>query len=155
MKEQIAIIRKTRAGFINLMTPLSIEQLNHIPTGYNNNILWNFGHIVVTQQALCYGLSGLPMNVDKALLDKYRKGAKPESFIPSEELELLKNLSVSLLDTFDTDIKKKSLFKEVKPYMTSLGYEIDSIEKAIQLNTFHEGLHYGYAMSLKRVVLNA
>jgi hypothetical protein len=154
MKEQIEITRKTRAGFINLMTPLSIEQLNHIPTGYNNNILWNFGHILVVQQALCYGLAGLPQNVDKALSEKYRKGTKPESSISTEEFELLKNLSVSLLDTFDTDLKKKSIFKNIKPYMTSLGFEIDSIENATKFNTFHEGLHFGYTLSLRRAVLN-
>jgi DinB superfamily len=154
MKEQIAIIRKTRAGLINLMTPLSIEQLNHIPTGYNNNILWNFGHIIVVQQALCYSLAGLPQNVDKALSEKYRKGTKPEIFIPAEEFEMLKNLNVSLLDTFESDLKKKTLFRNMKPYMTSLGFEIDSIEKAIQFNTLHEGLHYGYALCLKRSVLN-
>ena len=154
MKEQIAIIKKMRAGFINLMTPLSIEQLNHIPTGYNNNILWNFGHILVVQQALCYGLSGLPQNVDKALSEKYRKGTKPESFISAEEFEMLKTLSVSLLDTFEKDHKKKAIFKDLKPYMTSLGFEIDSIGTAIQFNTLHEGLHYGYALCLKRAVLN-
>jgi DinB superfamily len=153
MKEQIDIIRKVRAEFIKIMTPLSIEQLNHIPLGYNNNILWNFGHIIVVQQALCYALAGLPQNVDKALSEKYRKGTKPESVISIEEFEMLKNLSVSLLDIFDKDLKKKSTFKNMKPYMTSLGFEIDKIEKAIQFNTFHEGLHYGYAMSLKRVVV--
>ena len=153
MKEQIAIIKKTREGFINLMTPLSIEQLNHIPAGFNNNILWNFGHIIVIQQGLCYGLAGLPQNVDKALIEKYRKGTKPESVISVEEFEALKNLSVSLLDTFENDLEKKSQFKIAKPLMTALGYEIDTFEKAVQFNTFHEGLHYGYTLSLRRAVL--
>jgi hypothetical protein len=39
--------------------------------------------------------------------------------------------------------------------MTSLNVELDNIEKAATFNAFHEGLHFGYMMALKRVVKNS
>jgi DinB superfamily len=152
MKDALEIIRKTRAGFIGMTKNLSIEQMNLVPEGFNNNIIWNFGHIVVVQQGLCYGLAGLPQNVDKSLVIKYKKGSIPDTFISAEEFETLKALSVSLIDTFEEDIAKGIFPKAYSPFMTLLGVEIDSLEKAITFNAYHEGLHYGYAMSLKRAV---
>lgn len=37
----------------------SLEQLNKIPAGFNNNLIWNIGHIIVAQQSLIYQLSNL------------------------------------------------------------------------------------------------
>jgi DinB superfamily len=152
MKDALEIIRKTRASFIGMTKNLSIEQMNLIPEGFNNNLIWNFGHIVVVQQGLCYGLAGLPQNVDKSLAIKYKKDSIPDSFISAEEFEALKSLSVSLIDTFEADIAKGIFPTNYQPFMTLLGVEIDSLEKAISFNAYHEGLHYGYAMSLKRAV---
>jgi DinB superfamily len=152
MKDALEIIRKTRASFIGMTKNLSIEQMNLVPEGFNNNILWNFGHIIAVQQGLCYGLGGLPQNVDKSLVDKYKRGSIPDMFISVDEFELLKELSVSLIDTFEQDIAKGIFPKAYHPYMTLLGVEIDSFDKAIVFNAYHEGLHYGYAMSLKRAV---
>ena len=47
-------IRRNRELFLDLVNSLSVDQLNKIPEGFNNNIAWNFGHIVITTQALCY-----------------------------------------------------------------------------------------------------
>jgi hypothetical protein len=152
MKDVLEIIRKTREGFIGMTKNLSIEQMNLIPEGFNNNILWNFGHIIVVQQGLCYGLAGLPQNVDKSLVDKFKKGSKPEMFVSAEEFETLKTLSVSLIDKFEEEIAKGIFPTNYHPLMTALGVEIDSFDKAILFNAYHEGLHYGYALSLKRAV---
>ena len=152
MKDALEIIRKTRAGFIGMTKNLSIEQMNLVPEGFSNNIIWNFGHIIVVQQGLCYGLAGLPQNVDKSLVDKFKKGSIPNMFISADEFEQLKALSVSLIDTFKQDIEKDIFPKNYHPFMTLLGVKIDNLEQAVTFNAYHEGVHYGYAMSLKRAV---
>ena len=154
MKEQLEIIRKTRESFVLMCKNLSIELMNKIPEGYNNNLIWNFGHIIAVQQGLCYGLAGLPMNIDRALVEKYCKGTRPETFITADEYETLKSLSISLIDIFESDISK-GIFKEIKPMNTALGVEITNFEQAVKFNTFHEGLHFGYSMALKRAVKNS
>lgn len=151
MEKQINITKQTRRNFLNLIDSLSVEQLNKIPAGFNNNIAWNFGHIVVTQQLLCYTLAGAVPRIDQSLIDKYRKGTKPESFIDSDEIELLKNFSIPLIDELEKDIET-NMFDNYKPYPTSYGVELGSIEDAVNFFPVHEAMHYGVALTIKKLV---
>lgn len=151
MEKQINITKQTRRNFLNLIDSLSVEQLNKIPAGMNNNIAWNFGHIVATQQLLCYTLAGAVPKINQSLIDKYRKGTKPESFIDNDEIELLKKLSVSLIDELEKDIKT-DLFNNYKPYPTSYGTELSSIEDAVNFFPVHEAMHYGVTLTIKKLV---
>ncbi len=151
MEKQFSIIKQTRRNFLSLVDALSIEQLNKIPAGFNNNIAWNFGHVVITQQILCYVLAGATPKIDQALIEKYRKGTKPESFIDNDEMQLLKTLSVSLIDKLEKDIKT-DLFKNYKPYSTSYGFELSSINDAVKFFSVHEAMHYGVALAIKKLV---
>lgn len=63
--------RKVLAYYLNNYT---LEQLNKVPAGFNNNLIWNIGHIVVVQQMLAYNLSGLPMMVSQEMVAKYKRG---------------------------------------------------------------------------------
>lgn len=151
MGKSITISRQTRRNFIELIDSLSIEQLNEIPTGLNNNIAWNFGHIVVTQQLLCYSLAGLSPKMDASLIAKYRKGAKPDDFIDAEEINTLKSLSYSLLDELENDLKT-TIFSNYKPYPTSYGFELTNIDDAVSFFAIHESMHYGIALTVKKMV---
>jgi DinB superfamily len=130
---------------------LSLEKLNEIPEGFNNNIIWNFGHVIVTQQILCYKLANLPLKLDMAFVSKYSKGTKPSAFIDEAELAFLKQQAVFLIDELITDIQNGS-FDNYDTYTTSFEVVLNEIEDAVKYMTMHEGLHLGYAMALKRIV---
>ena len=151
MGKSITISRQTRRNFIELMNSLSIVQLNEIPAGLNNNIIWNFGHIVVTQQILCYLLAGATPKMDQSLIEKYRKGAKPEDFVEQVEIDTLKSLAVSLIDELEIDLGT-DLLNNYKAYPTSYGFELTSIEDAIDFYAVHESMHYGVALTIKKLV---
>jgi hypothetical protein len=70
------ITLKTRAILYKFLEQFSLEQLNTVPNGYRNSIYWNIMHVVVTQQLLVYGLSGLPMLIDSQLVEAFRKAQK-------------------------------------------------------------------------------
>tara|TARA_B100000497_G_scaffold110250_1_gene129526 strand:+ start:1092 stop:1562 length:471 start_codon:yes stop_codon:yes gene_type:complete len=143
------ILRSARANFMKFIDGFDLNSLNHIPENFNNNIIWNFGHVIATQQLLTYGLSGLPTPMDQELIGQYRKGTKPESLITQSEVDQLVELSESLIVQFEQDYKKGK-FEDYKTYTTSFGYELTSIEDAIEFNNLHEGMHIGTCIDIRR-----
>lgn len=143
--------RQTRANMLGLMSGLSIEQLNAIPSGFRNNLIWNFAHVIVTQQLLCYGLSGQQPVVDKALIEAYRKGTAPEGTVDEAAYQELLQLSETTLTKFEADYAQ-GIFQNFKLYPTSYGVELSRIEEAFQFNLAHEAMHLGTMMAIKKLV---
>lgn len=151
MKEQIEIIRKIRKFLIESLKELSIEQLNTIPEGFNNNIIWNMGHMIAAQQGICYVRAGLQPPVGQDFFNTYKPGSKPEAKASKEELEKIKELFLSSLDTLENDYEKK-IWTTYPSWNTRYDVPISSIDEAIRFLLFHEGLHLGYITALKRIV---
>lgn len=149
MKEQFDLIRQTRTRFIDLVSGLSIEELNEIPKGMSNNIAWNFGHIITAQQGLCNGLSGVEAEVPEELTASFKKGTRPESFISQEEIDELKEYAMSCIDELERGLAE-NVFVQYKPYTTSYGYTLNNIEDAVRFVMVHDALHLGYAMAIRR-----
>lgn len=143
--------RVTRANIITLAEAFSAEQLNHIPVGYSNNLAWNLGHVLVTQQLLVYRLSGLPGHLSDELIDRYRKDSKPEAPISEEEITTIKEQLLTLVDQTAIDWAEDK-FGEYKEYPTSFGVTLRSTADAMQFNNSHEALHLGYMMAMKKLV---
>lgn len=151
MDKYFDIIAQTRANFIKLIEGLSIEQVNHIPEGFNNNIIWNLAHAISAQQILCYRLSGLTPVVDETFVELFKKGTKPEQFIDEEKLAYIKKLATATIEKLKLDVADQA-FNNYTPYTTSYNVSLASIEDAIKFVSVHEGLHYGYATALRRLV---
>ena len=151
MDTDFAILKATRDNFLNLISGLDIDQLNKIPVNFNNNIAWHLGHIVVARQLLCYQLSGLETGLNDDLINRYKKGSKPEAFISQDEVNMFKGLCVSLDAKMAEDFRA-GIFKTYNEYTTSFGVKLASIEDAVKFNVVHEGLHLGYVMALKRAI---
>lgn len=153
MKIDFTILSKTRANVKKLVTSCSLDQLNKIPEGFSNSIMWNFGHIVITQQLLCYKLSNTEMFVNNDLIEKYRKGSKPDSNSPvsQEEYDTLMSLFDRSPALMEADYENNR-FGEYKEYTTSYGMTLSSIEEAIRFNNVHEAMHLGQCIFLKKFV---
>jgi len=148
------LLKTTRTNFLNLLNEFSVEQINQIPQGFSNNLIWNFGHLVVTQQLLCYKLSGNEMYISDQLINKYKKGSKPESDATLEEVEELKKIAFDLVEKFEKDYtENKSMFDSYSEYSTSYNYTLKNIEDTINFNNTHEGVHYGYALALRKAII--
>lgn len=138
--------RKIMAMFIK---ELSLEQLNKVPKGFNNNIIWNIAHLIATQQQLVYGLSGLPMYISSEFLLAYKKDSKPNGDVTQQGVDEINNLLFSTIEKTQEDYKK-GVFKKYNAYTTSTNSKITSVEEAFQFNNFHEGIHLGYILALKK-----
>jgi hypothetical protein len=146
------IAKHTRLNFIKLMDGLSIEQLNFIPQGYNNNIAWNFNHIVAAQQILCYIRCNVDPRMPLERVTKYQKGSIPQGFISEEELAYYKEQAFTLLDDLREDVAAQ-LFSGYEPVTTMFGVTLSNINNAVDYFVTHDNLHYGYALALRKAVM--
>ena len=151
--KQFDILEKTRKVTLKIIDGLSMDQINTIPSGFNNNIAWNFAHLVVAQQLLCYRMSGLDCNVDENSINSYKKGTapNPEVKMTEKELQYFKELFVSNIDRIKQDYKSGK-FNEYQHYTTSMDISLNCIEDAISFNNVHEGLHLGSILALRKCV---
>lgn len=144
------ILRTTRQNVLRLLEALTPEQLNTIPTGFNNNLIWNAGHIIATQQLLCYGLSGSAFRVDPDWIEGYRKGSRPEESAGAAELARVMEWLTTTAEQLDADYQS-GYFGNFKTYPTSYGMTLGSIEEAITFNNVHEGMHLGTMLTLRKL----
>jgi len=130
----------------------TLETLNKVPEGFNNNIIWNIAHIMVTTQVLAYKLSGLPLSISDEMVAKYKKDSKPEGDVTQEQVDEIKSLLVSTAEQLEVDYKA-GVFKNFTEYTVSTtGNTLRSIDDVLQFNILHEGMHLGYILALSRAV---
>lgn len=151
MKHVLEQTLQIRKGFYGILKHSSREELLKIPQGYNNNIWWNIAHIVSTQQALMYGLSGLELKIPQALKEKFKKGTKPDGTVTDEEIEQVKKFLFSTIEAAIEDYEK-GVFSNYSEYTTSANVTLKNIDDAIAFNFFHEGLHLGSIFALQKAV---
>jgi len=151
MNPAIDRLREPRTYLLKLISELTTEQLNKVPEGYNNNIIWNLGHMVAAQQGICYKRAGLDMIIEEDFFETYKPGSKPERFVNDEEIAIIKERLITSLDRFEADIDS-GIFVNYTPVMTRYGVELTNIDNATAFLPFHDGFHMGYVLALKRAV---
>jgi hypothetical protein len=150
MEKTFEVIKQTKANFLALVEGLSTEQLNKIPEGFKNNIIWNFAHTVSAWQILVYKLSGLPFVIDENFVDLFKKGTKPERFFTEEEINQIKKLSDLSFEKLKLDYYDK-VFTNFNEYETSFGVRLTCVEDAIKYASMHDGLHLGYSLAIRKL----
>lgn len=152
MDNVFKVLQKSREGIYNFAKELTIDQLNHIPQGFNNNIIWNLGHIVAVQQLLVYGLSKTPFVVDQFIIDHFKNKTKPERSYTQEEVDLVLNSLETSIIQMHKDYNDKK-FGTPTPFISkSLNTTFDTIEEIITFNIFHEGLHTGVIQKYAQLI---
>lgn len=134
-----------------MLQTYTLEQLNKIPEGYNNNLIWNMGHIVVVQQMLVYKLSGLPMMISDEMVEKYKRGTKPGEIATQADVDEIQSLLFKAIDQTEADFGNE-IFKNYQEFTTGVGFVVKSASDAMAFNYFHEGLHIGMIMSIRKFV---
>ena len=145
------ITRASRKNVLNLLKGFTAEQMNTIPTGYRNNLVWHLGHLLVTQQLLTYNLAGHKLKIQNELVDQFGKGSEPLKQFSKEEIDEIKEEFLEVIDTTELDYNA-GIFTEFSSYETSFGITLSTVDDAIQFNNVHEGLHMGLIMAMRKLV---
>ena len=151
MQKHFEILKLSRQYIFKNIETLSIEQLNKIPDDFKNNIIWNIAHLVVTQQLLCYKLSGLKCAVSEEMIEKFQNGTAPLLPFSQEEFGSISAQFLSLPEKLEQDFNK-GIFKNYNEYTLSTQLTLNSIEDGIVFNTYHEGIHFGIILQLLKLV---
>jgi hypothetical protein len=147
----LAVTAQTRRNMEAVMRRFNQDQLNRIPRGFRNNLAWNFGHIIVTQQLLTYGRVGLPAPVAPELIARCRKGTVPKETYAITEVEEWYEMAQKALIQTRLDYEEGK-FTDFKPYMTSFGLKLENVEEALTFNLAHEAMHLGAIMAIAKLV---
>ncbi len=151
MNKTINDIKSARLFLLNIISDLSVDQLNKIPAGFNNNIIWNLAHMIAAQQGVCYMRAGKPIVVEEKYFAEYKPGTKPEQQVDKAEVQKIKDLLFTTLDHLAADYET-NMFENYKTWTTRYGAELASINDAISFLLYHEGLHSGVILAIKKLV---
>ena len=151
MQKHFEILKLSRQYIFKNIETLSVEQLNKIPDGFKNNIVWNIAHLVVTQQLICYKLSGLECDVSEEMIEKFQNGTAPTLAVSQEEFETISAQFLSSPEKLEQDFNK-GIFKNYNEYTLSSQLTLNSINDGIVFNTYHEGIHLGIILQLLKLI---
>lgn len=151
LNSQIETVKNIRLYLLEYLKDLTPEQLNEIPEGFNNNIIWNLGHLVSAQQGVCYLRAGLDVVVEQQYFLPYRPGTKPAEVVDEQAIAEIKGLMLSTIIRFEEDYQN-NLFNNYTSWVTRYGVQLNTIEDAVSFLPFHDGFHMGYIMALKRAL---
>ena len=118
---------------------------------FNNNIIWNIAHTIVTQQILVYQLSGLPSMVSDDVLERFKKGTQPDGDLSQAEVNAIRDLLFITIEKTKVDYNN-NVFQKFNQYTVSTKSTLTKVEEAIDFNNFHEGIHLGAILALRKFV---
>ena len=145
------ITLKNRAILKTFIETYTLEELNKIPEGFNNNIIWNIAHTIAVQQSLVYKLSGLPSIISEEMVQRFKKGTKPERDLTQAEDDEIKSLLFSTVEKTKEDFDNK-VFQQYHHYTLTTKNTLTNVMEAIEFNNYHEGVHLGYILALKKSI---
>lgn len=151
MNQAFEITTQNRKVLASYLENYSLEQLNKVPDGFSNNLIWNIAHIIVVQQLLVYKLSGLPTMISDEMISKYQKGTKPEVDVVQKEVDEIRELLFETVNQTRIDFDNQ-IFKTYHEFTNNLGFTLRNVEEAIAYNYYHEAMHFGMMMSIRKFV---
>ncbi len=138
MTNFLDLIDNMRRTLLEKTESLTVEQLNTIPYGFNNNIVWNLGHILVVTDELLYKNSPFSIPSYEFETTGFKKGTKPDTFINEREISLIRSALAETVPRFR---------KLINDYATTTQINLIEIfekfnnDKSVQFTLFHEDLH--------------
>jgi len=143
--------KTSRKLYLEYFDKYSLEQLNKVPEKFNNNLIWNIGHIIAAQQSLVYKTSNLLINIPDEFFDRYKPGTRPTGAVSQNDVNEIRSLLTSMIHQTETDLANGK-FISFTERNTITGFHLGNLQDALVFNNYHEGLHLGYMKSIARFV---
>ncbi len=147
-------LRDARNRTLKIMKECPEASLERIPAGFENHILWNLGHIFTISEKLLFLDFDLPHHLPADFPGMFGNGTRPSrtefgNVSPDRIFNLLAG-QPERIEKIDKDVSKSRLSK---PFQSSTGIIYDTVEKRMQFSIYHEGVHTGYIMAMRRAAV--
>lgn len=146
--DQLSFLRHVT---LHTVKDLSETEACIIPEGFNNNILWNLGHIYSAQEQFAFHFAEEPMELPEGFSDLFKMGSKPADWTvqPPTLPELL-----GLLKDQPSRIRERLINRlgEEVPHPFSIpGLSLKTIGQLLTFNLYHEGVHVQAIRMLQKI----
>ncbi|MFC4213026.1 DinB family protein [Pedobacter lithocola] len=139
---QCEILRASRTRLFNLIEATTSDIIFKIPEGFNNNIMWQIGHCITSQQRHMYMRSGLPMYISKDFMELFKIGSAPATWQINPDVIEVKQLLSETINRLESDLQS-GLFINYEPFELPIGIQVKNHIHALQAAIYHEAEHSG------------
>lgn len=144
------LIGKARERIILQVEQVSESQRNVVPTGFNNSLHWQLGHIITVADGIILGYGGLGPKMPAAYSKLFGNGTKPADW--QEEPPHWDNLIIQLREQFQA-LQDTLHGKLGEPVAVKDNFaKAETIGELVQLNMSHENLHLGMITAMVKVL---
>lgn len=139
-------LKTYRGELLNLAHGVTHRDAEIIPEGFNNNIRWNLGHVLVDQYLWIRALTKEEIPIPIIFNEWFGYGSDPSRFTNetpsfSELIPMLQQQPQIIQERYQDRMEE-----EFPP--TEMG--MCTVEQVLVRTIFHEGLHIGAIQALKR-----
>jgi hypothetical protein len=155
MRDKLDKVHMIRRFVLTQITDLQAGQLNKIPNGFNNNIIWNMAHMVAAMQVLCYKRANQPITMDDRIIFPYLTGTKPQRELAGSEIDEIKRALIESVSRLAIDLETNDFSKYTPSpnIFSQYNMSLNSIDDALDFVLYHDGYHIGNIVALKRFVI--
>lgn len=139
-------LKTYRTELLELVSDITEEGANIIPKGFNNNIRWNLGHVCLDQYLWIRTLTKEEIPIPLQFNEWFGFGTSPADF--TQDTPLLPELIELLKEQPDLIIEQNQNRMDQEFSPTDMG--MHTIEQVLVRTIFHEGLHFGAILALRR-----
>ncbi|GAA0339755.1 DinB family protein [Bacillus carboniphilus] len=152
MFQQMKFIRSRTVASLDA-TPDEVATV--IPEGFNNHLLWQYGHIYVSHEILLHSFVKEESKCPPHYLKLFAMGSKPADWGKEEEIPSLEELRTRLVEQpqkiMDTFGGRLGEIGE-KPFVLGPETKFTTLGEVLGFAMWHEGLHQGTSDGIKRAL---
>jgi hypothetical protein len=142
---QMALYRSRTVNWIEAVDPVILDVKS---ANFNNTLHWHIGHILLIQDRLTLLLSGKEIELPEAYTVWFGNGTKPADW--QTEPPAVEVLLQELKD--QTERLQKHLTGKFADKLAIPFLHYEYVEESLIHSFYHEGVHLGYMMALKRAI---
>lgn len=144
-------LRFVRGNTIKQITGIDEKETHTVPQGFNNNILWNLGHILLVHEKFSFALTNEKMELPKDFAEWFAPGTKPGNWgMQISSLDEIILLLSKQIDRVEQTLEHRLEEYLEKPFVTSSGLEILTVKECLSFCLYHEAMHFATIKAIKQ-----